>query len=79
MGYILTIKNFSNLIQDLKEKYVLYGPKREKGKGRFSATDLITYGEIGCFEELELEEKSDFSAKEILFPPSQTILYFYSC
>lgn len=76
MAYILTHAEFDTVLQRLKQDYTLIGPVRKKNKGKFSDTDLITYDKVESFSELETNEKSQFSAKEMLFPPSQTLFYF---
>ena len=74
----LEIKNndFNNILESLKEEYKIYAPKRFEKRGRFSDTDLIKYAEISTVEEIEYEEKSNYSPKEIVYPITQTLLYF---
>ncbi len=76
MAYILTHAEFDTVLQRLKQDYILIGPVRKKNKGKFSDADLITYGQIESLSDLETNGKSQFSAKETIFPPSQTLFYF---
>ncbi|ATW28908.1 anaerobic sulfite reductase subunit AsrA [Candidatus Formimonas warabiya] len=76
MGVKLNPTEFNTIAQVLKDKYRLYGPIRRKGLGAFSDTDLITYGEISCLEDMVWEEKTRFSPKEIIHPITQTLFYF---
>lgn len=76
MGFKLTMLKFDNILKKLFEKYEIYGPTRVKKKGVYSGTDLITYGKISSFEDLELKEKSRFSPKEVIYPITQTLFYF---
>lgn len=46
------------------------------GAGRFTDVDAIIYDEIKEAKEIELHEKSDYSAKEVLTPLSETLFYF---
>ena len=76
MGAKLTTKQFNELLSTLSSEYVIYGPTRFVGGGTFSDTDRIRYGEIKTVEELELNEKSDFSFKEVILPITQTLFYY---
>lgn len=69
-------EELNKILDQLKAEYRIYGPVRSVGKGRFSDTDTIGYGEINKIEDLVYMEKSHFSPKEILFPITQTLLYF---
>lgn len=68
--------DFNQVIKHLKTEYRLYGPTSAKGLGAFANTDLITYGEISCLEDMVWDEKSRFSPKEIISPITQTLFYF---
>ncbi|SHI81431.1 anaerobic sulfite reductase subunit AsrA [Parasporobacterium paucivorans] len=63
------------VFEQLKEKYVIYAPKRFKGGGMKHA-NLIRYAKIESIREIEMDEQSDFSPKEAYYPVSQTMLYF---
>ncbi|MEL7565265.1 MAG: anaerobic sulfite reductase subunit AsrA [Dehalobacterium sp.] len=76
MGIKLTNADFNKIIQDLKNKYQIYGPTKLKGLGSFSDTDLVAYNEISCLEDMVWDEKSRFSPKEIIHPITQTLFYF---
>ncbi len=76
MGKLLSKEEIALLFQKLKRTYDLYGPKRFVGDGCFSDTDTIRYGLLENWEDLVWDQKSDYSFKEILFPISETILYF---
>jgi anaerobic sulfite reductase subunit A len=60
----------------LKKEYFIYAPKRLKGKGTFSDTDRVRYGQIDTAEEIVFDAKSDFSFKEVLLPISETLFFF---
>lgn len=76
MGYKIISENFNEIINNLSEKYTIYGPTRKKGKGKFSDTDVIVYDEINSFNDLEVNEKSYFSPKEVFYPIRETLFYF---
>ena len=76
MGYKLSIENFNRALKELSKEYKIYAPKVLEGKGRFSDTDMVRYGEISTVEEIEFNKKSQFSYKEVLLPISQTLFFF---
>ncbi len=51
------------LLQELGKDYDIYAPKRFMGGGAFSGTDCIRYGIIRSIDEVEFEEKSQYSFK----------------
>ena len=61
MGYKLSIENFNSALKELSKEYKIYAPKVLEGKGRFSDTDMVRYGEISTVEEIEFNKKSQFS------------------
>lgn len=76
MGYKIVREKFNEIINTLSNYYKIYGPIRKEGKGRLSDTDVIGYGEINSFEDLEIDEKSYFSPKEVFYPIRETLFYF---
>ena len=76
MGYQLTTDQMNRLCDKWKETYLIYGPRRMTGEGMYSDTDVIRYGQLDTFGELELEKKSDYSFKEVLLPITQLLFYF---
>lgn len=76
MSFELKIDEFNEILETLKNDYMIYAPKLLKGKGHFSDTDLVKYEEVSNIEEIEFEIKSRFSFKEVLNPITQTLFYF---
>ncbi len=76
MGYCMSEKKFDAVLSNLSERYRLYAPVRKVGEGRFTDTDVIRYDFVNSLEEMELDQKSDYSFKEILTPLSQTLFFF---
>ncbi|WP_353093056.1 anaerobic sulfite reductase subunit AsrA [Tissierella praeacuta] len=73
MGYEIINTKFNLYLEKWSKDYEVYGPVRITGGGRFSDTDNIRYEKITNVEEIEYKEKSIFSAKEVLFPVTETI------
>lgn len=76
MGVQLSKKQFNSYLEELKLSYRIFAPKITKGKGAFAETNIVGYGEISSIEEIEFEEKSFFSPKEIFYPIRETLFYF---
>lgn len=76
MGYKLTYPEVNELFNKLRKEYKIFAPKRYKGEGRFSDTDIIKYAEVESVEEIVFDEKSTYPAKEVLTPISETMYYY---
>lgn len=76
MGYSLNRDEMDRLFRRLAPKYKIYAPKRFPKQGRYSDTDIVRYDVVESPAEIVTDQKSDFSAKEVLTPITQTIFYF---
>ena len=76
MGIKLRKEDVDSLIRSISPKVKVFAPKVFEGKGRFSETDMIRYGEIKDLSEIVFYKKSDFSSKEIITPITQTLFFF---
>lgn len=76
MGMNLSLDNFNEVFQKISEDYKIYAPKLFKGKGTYTDTDIVKYAEITNIDEMVVEQKSDFSYKEVIMPVTQTLFYF---
>ena len=76
MGFYADLEQMNRFLEKLREDSRVFAPKCFHGEGRFSDTDCIRYGEISCMEEVVLDQKSQYSFKEILNPVSQTLFFF---
>lgn len=76
MGYKLKVEEFNKALEELSKKYKIYAPKVFEGQGKFSDTDIVRYGEVSKIEEVEFNQKSNFSYKEVLLPITQTLFFF---
>lgn len=76
MSVKLSIEAFDVYLKELSSKYTIYSPKVMKGKGKFAETDVVGYGQITVYSEIELIKKPYFSPKEIFYPIRETLFYF---
>ncbi len=76
MGYKLNFETVNELFRELRKEYKIYAPKRFPKAGRYSDQDIIRYVEVKNVEEIEWKEKSDYPAKEVVTPITQTLFYF---
>lgn len=76
MGYKVSQGQMDALFKKWEQDRVVYAPKRFVGGGPFSDTDCVRYAPVHSIGEVEFEEKSRYSFKEVLTPVSQTLFYF---
>lgn len=76
MDVKLNSKNFNDILSVLRKEYKVYAPVNLVGKGTFSDTNSVKYKEISSIEEVEFKIKSNFSAKEVYMPITETLFYF---
>lgn len=76
MGYYVTRTEFDQVLARLSGDWECYAPVRMPGEGMYSDTDVIRYGKVQTLDEMELEEKSDYSFKEVLLPITQRLFYY---
>jgi anaerobic sulfite reductase subunit A len=76
MGFKMTVESYNEYLAKLSEKYKIFAPKVFEGKGSYSDTDVVRYGEINDINQVVFDKKSDFSYKEVLLPITQTLFYF---
>ena len=76
MSYKLQAGDIDKVFDRLQNEYEIWAPKRFVGKGRYSDTDMIRYDKVHSLGEIEFNEKSDFPAKEVLTPITETLFYF---
>jgi len=76
MAYKVTGIRFNQYLKELGKEYQIFAPVGLSGKGAFTDTDSVRYQKIISLEEIELSIKSNFSAKEILLPITETLFYF---
>ena len=76
MGYQIPRKNADQLFDSLKQSYDIFAPKLFSGEGCFSDTDVVRYEKINALDEIEWENRSDYSFKETLLPVNEVLFYF---
>jgi len=76
MGYKVSFAEVNKIFDRLQSEYEIWAPKRFVGKGRYSDTDIIKYDKVSMVEEIEFKDKSDYPAKEVLSPVTQSLFYF---
>ncbi len=76
MGYQLSREQFDSFLARLQEEYRVFGPAVDVDGGALADTDRITYKEVRCLGDLELNRKSYFSPKEIFYPVRETLFRF---
>ncbi len=76
MSLRLTKESFSNSFEKLKEMYTIYAPKRFAKQGRFCDTDIVRYDVVESVDEIVYDKKSDYAAKEVISPITETLFYF---
>ena len=74
MGFVLSTQAVNNFLLTLSQTHRVVAPVRFVGGGAFTGTDCIRYAEITDIAQVVFDEKSRFSFKELLLPPSQTLL-----
>lgn len=76
MGYLLNENKLNEVLKEWTKEYLIYAPRTMTGEGMYSDTDVIRYSEINTICDIEWEQKSNFSFKELLLPLSETLFYF---
>lgn len=76
MSYRVSFEEANKILKEMKGSYDIYAPKRFEKQGRYSDTDIIRYDKVNGVEEIEFHEQSDYPAKEVISPISQTLFYF---
>lgn len=75
MAYRLTQLQADNVFKQFSD-YDMYGPVKKINGGKYSDTDLVTYGKVENFSDMCFDVKSNYSPKEVLLPLKQTLFYF---
>lgn len=76
MGYKMNCEKINEILKELSKEYDIYAPKRFAKQGRYSDTDIVRYDIIEKAEDIVFDEKSDYPAKEVLSPITQSLFYF---
>lgn len=76
MGYCFTKDAMEAIWSEWEKCYDIYTPKCYHGKGRFSDTDCIRYGQVHSIDEVVFDKKAEYSPKEFLLQNAETLFYF---
>ena len=63
---------FLNVVKD----YTIVAPTIKVGEGRFSDTDIVTYGNVESLSEIVFDGITQFSAKSVLSPIRETLFSY---
>lgn len=72
----IDIKEFDNILKKISDKYKVIAPVSIPFSGTFSDTDVIRYEEVKSIKEIEFGKKSQFTAKEVVMPVTETLFYY---
>lgn len=72
----IPVKRFDEILVALKNYYRIFAPVSIPYRGTYSDTDVIRYEEINSIKEVEFGRKSQFSAKDVVMPVTETLFYF---
>lgn len=75
LSFRLSPDEFNAALQAWSEGFDVYAPRRFADRGRMSGQDVVRYERVCEAEEIEWRKKSDFSAKDIFFPPNETMFH----
>lgn len=76
MGYAMTKESMNAVFVSLSEAYDIFAPKVFEGEACFSDQDNIRYGKVASLDEIEFEQKSEYSFKETLLSIQENLFYF---
>ncbi len=76
MGYKVNLAKVNEIFDALSKEYDIYAPKLFPNEGRYSETDIVRYDRVTKVEDIVFDKKSDYPAKEVLSPITETIFYF---
>jgi anaerobic sulfite reductase subunit A len=62
--------------ENIAKAYTIIAPKMQIGKGRFSDTDVVTYGNVESLSEIVFDGITLFSAKSVFSPIRETLFSY---
>ncbi|MCP4405527.1 MAG: anaerobic sulfite reductase subunit A, partial [bacterium] len=69
----LTTVQAEDAFDRILSEYRVIAPKRKRGAGRFSDTDIVAYDEIESLREIAFSDKTHSSAKSAVFPTREAM------
>lgn len=72
----ITVEEFDSIIRKINDRYKLIAPVVIPYLGQYSDTDVIRYEEVKSIKDVEFGRKSQFTAKEVVMPVTETLFYY---
>lgn len=76
MGFQLNKTEFDLVIQNLSSDYDIIAPALMPFEMRHSDQKVYGYRKVTSVDEIEINQRTFFSPKELLFPPRETMFHF---
>ena len=61
----LSVGEFDEIMNNIKEKYRMFAPVLIPYAGQYSDTPVVRYEEVSSIKDIEFNRKSQFTAKEV--------------
>ena len=72
----LSVGEFDEIMNSIKEKYRMFAPVLIPYAGQYSDTPVVRYEEVSSIKDIEFNRKSQFTAKEVVMPVTETLFYY---
>ena len=72
----LSVGKFDEIMNSIKEKYRMFAPVLIPYAGQYSDTPVVRYEEVSSIKDIEFNRKSQFTAKEVVMPVTETLFYY---
>lgn len=72
----LSVGEFDEIMNNIKEKYRMFAPVLIPYAGQYSDTPVVRYEEVSSIKDIEFNRKSQFTAKEVVMPVTETLFYY---
>lgn len=72
----MSVKEFDTVLNSIKEEYKVVAPVTIPFRGQYSDDDVVRYEEIKSIKEVEFGRKSQFTAKDVVMPVTETLFYY---
>ena len=72
----LSVGEFDEIMNNIKEKYRMFAPVLIPYAWQYSDTPVVRYEEVSSIKDIEFNRKSQFTAKEVVMPVTETLFYY---
>ena len=76
MGFRIDKAQMNQFMNDLSDRFDFYAPRRFAGGSIYADADCVRYGRVKSIDEVVFTEKASYSAREVVNPNAQTLLFF---